>query len=348
MRAVLAGIALPLGSACSDSGGPAEQSITLSKSAVTFQAFIGGADPRPDTVMIGHSGTAPLTALGTAITYVSGTPGWLTATINQTTTPATLELDATPGAVTGTYSANVVVSAPGASASRTIATTLTVGPRGFLYTIRDSDSTLRRIDPITLAVTTIGNLGVEFAFGDCAWHPTRNTLYAVDGAGFRGVEFGTSLYTIDLTTGAATLVGDHGVFDMFALGYHPPSSSMYGSSVDTDDLYQFNVDNGAALIVGPTGGGYISGLAWDPVGQEFLGIDPDGFIYTVDVTTGTATELVTITATNDIGFTYDPVIDRFWAVDYSGNLFQYDPNADFARTTPAMGLGQQACIAYVP
>ena len=47
------------------------------------------------------------------------------------------------------------------------------------------------------------------------------------------------------------------------------------------------------------------------------------------------------------GWTYDPVIDRLWAVDYGGTIYQYNP-ATFARTTFATGTGSHTCMAYVP
>lgn len=47
------------------------------------------------------------------------------------------------------------------------------------------------------------------------------------------------------------------------------------------------------------------------------------------------------------GWTYDPVIDRLWAVDYGGNIYQYNPTT-FTRTTFATGQGAHTCMAYVP
>src|SRR6185295_18587278 len=111
-----------------------------------------------------------------------------------------------------------------------------------LYTIDDASDRLQLIDPVTFVITDVGALGVPYAFGDCAWNSTSSTMYVTDGRGAR------SLYTINLATGAATLVGVHGIVDMFALGYYPPTDNLYGVAGD-GNLYSFNLATGAATVV---------------------------------------------------------------------------------------------------
>jgi len=217
--------------------------------------------------------------------------------------------------------------------------------RGLLYLIHDANDTLQRMHPDSLVITNVGALGVAYDFGDCAWNPATNTLYMTEGRP------NNSLYTVNLTTGAATLVGVHGVVDLFALAYHPPSNSLVGVGGDRN-LYGFNLSTGAATLIGPTGitnGG--NGLVWDSARNalvlltaNFGGAD----LYTVNVATGQATPLAASPGIDNNGLTYDPVIDRYWSADYQGDLFQYDPTNSYARATLDSGLGPHTCIAYVP
>jgi hypothetical protein len=217
--------------------------------------------------------------------------------------------------------------------------------RNGLYVIHDDDEALQRMDPGTLALTTVGALGVTYDFGDCAWNPDDEKLYMTEGRG------SNSLYTVDLTTGAATLVGVHGLADVFALAYHPPSNSIVGVAGDKN-LYHMNLATGAATLIGATGTTYhINGLVWDSARNQLVGLTANftaASLYTVNVTTGEATLLAAAGAVDNNGLAYDPTSDRFLAVDYQGSLFQYNPTDGYARTTRGLDLGTHSCIAYVP
>ena len=227
-----------------------------------------------------------------------------------------------------------------------MSTALTVTlPRGAFYLIRESDDMLQRLDPTSLTLTNIGLLGVGYAFGDCAWDPANSTLYMVEGRSLN------TLYKINITTGAATVVGVHGVTDLFALAYYPPSNTLFGASSANGNLYRFNLTTGAATLVGATGTGSINGLAWDSARLQLVALTANlsaANLYTVNVVTGAATLLVATLGIDNNGLTYDPIIDRLLAADYGGNVYQYNPASSYARTTPLTGQGQHTCIAYVP
>jgi hypothetical protein len=70
-------------------------------------------------------------------------------------------------------------------------------------------------------------------------------------------------------------------------------------------------------------------------------------VWSINVTNGVGTLLTTVAGVNNHGITYDPVIDRFWQLDYDGNLFQYEPTT-FVRTPITSGQGAHTCAAYVP
>ena len=116
------------------------------------------------------------------------------------------------------------------------------------------------------AITLVGNLGTSLnslVFG------ADGTLYAAN----------SGLYTINTTTGAATLVGSGGGYgssgDLAFIG-----DSLYLSSVSGDNLYELDVLTGIGTFIGNIGFGAVYGLATDNnidlygvAGQNILSID---------------------------------------------------------------------------
>lgn len=106
----------------------APASIELSRTQVPMATTPGATVD--ETVDVANGGGRPLTGLATSIAYVTGTPGWLTATLSAASAPATLLLRASgTGLAQATYAAEVTVSSTVAGvASKTIAVQLVVGP----------------------------------------------------------------------------------------------------------------------------------------------------------------------------------------------------------------------------
>jgi len=128
----IAGLGLALAGCGGDSATgppPNAPSIVLAANAVTFAGVQGGAAPGMQTVAI-TAGSSGRTLAGLAagpITY-AGASGWLSASLDRTTAPATLTLSATTGTLAGgSYTASVPVAATGASNSpQHVAVTLLV------------------------------------------------------------------------------------------------------------------------------------------------------------------------------------------------------------------------------
>ncbi len=106
--------------------------IGFSSPGVDFTVVRGQADPPPQTVHIGNTGGATLSALSiTGIQYGEGQPsGWLQATLTSANLPSDLVLTArSAGLDAGTYTASVRVQAGAASNSpQNIGVRLTITP----------------------------------------------------------------------------------------------------------------------------------------------------------------------------------------------------------------------------
>jgi sugar lactone lactonase YvrE len=72
-----------------------------------------------------------------------------------------------------------------------------------------------------------------------------------------------SLYTMNLATGATTLVGPlSGPTNPNGLAFAPDTGTMYLVDNSTDTLYTINLTTGAAAVIGSTGTGNLLGLAY--------------------------------------------------------------------------------------
>jgi len=55
-----------------------------------------------------------------------------------------------------------------------------------------------------------------------------------------------------------------------------------------------------------------------------------------------------ITPIRNYGMTYDPVLDRFWVIDFDGQILQFDPGQMFALSQAGLVDGGYTCFASVP
>jgi hypothetical protein len=160
-----------------------------------------------------------------------------------------------------------------------------------LYIIDSDDSNLKMVDPIVGEATTIGYasaVGGE-SFTGMACDKGSGVMYAVSTDISE-----SSLYTIDLTTGEATLIGSTGVEGLIDIACDG-SGMIYGNCLVSDAIYQLDPATGASTYVGPTGydANYAQSMAWDPAtDQIFLAAyGASGELRLLDKTTG-ATSLI--------------------------------------------------------
>src|SRR5262245_2820037 len=174
------------------------------------------------------------------------------------------------------------------------------------------DALLVGINPATAAVTVIGPFnagptnsgGTPTTMADIAFDSAGN-LYGVASIG------GPSLYSINLATGQATLVGANGVSTSTTGGgiaisssgvfYGTPTSSRFGTYTSTTGAYT-NISNPAK----PAGGGY-GALDFD--GSVLYGLNvgtgspPPTHIVTIDTGTGVVTDIgVSLNSLDAIAF----------------------------------------------
>jgi len=99
------------------------------------------------------------------------------------------------------------------------------------------------IDHITGDMTLLGASGE--GLHSLAYDDSTGTMYAC-GA--------TDLFTVDMVTGAATLVGSYGISNSLMIGIACDGyGNMYGEDLHTDSFYSIDPTTGAATIIGPLG-----------------------------------------------------------------------------------------------
>jgi hypothetical protein len=202
---------------------------------------------------------------------------------------------------------------------------------GTLYTIDVASNELQTFDTRTLQFTNVAAIAPNsFNFGDLAY--SGSAMYMTQGFA------GTGLYTLNLTTGAETLVGDMGRNDMFGLAFDQ-TGTLYGSlsSGGFTGLYSINPNNAAINLIGDPGH-YLDGLTYLPTQNLLLGLNAGaGTLYGVNRTTGATTLLGGNQFINNCGIAYDPDTGLVWCLDWSGNVFTFNPNNNFAETLVMSG-----------
>jgi DNA-binding beta-propeller fold protein YncE len=135
--------------------------------------------------------------------------------------------------------------------------------------------------------------------------------------------YNVALYTLNQSTGAATLVGAHGVADLFGLAYDSQNNTLYGDD-SFGNFYSIDATTGAATLIG-SNSVYPGGLAYDAGSNTlYLTSAGSGELYSLDVNNG-ATTLVSsgVGDLNDNGITWDPLLGTFWVDDWNGNAYRY-------------------------
>ena len=123
-----------------------------------------------------------------------------------------------------------------------------------LYSVNDGLDQLQLINVTTGAVTPVGSMGAPVGTGTwvgMTYDRTTSTMYALSNSATTGA----SLYTVNLTTGLATLVGTNNVISSLVIDMaaHPTTGVLYGVDITGDTLVTINKTTAAVTVVGPLG-----------------------------------------------------------------------------------------------
>jgi len=148
----------------------------------------------------------------------------------------------------------------------------------FAASYHTASGTLFSVNPANGALISIGSAsGVDFDdFGS-----TTSGLYAVS--------FGATqdLYSINPSTGSATLIGPTGLGYGSWRGLSTNSGTLYFA--DGANLYTLNTTTGAATLVGAFGGSSEMGVLLTEGGILYGGDDINNTVDTINISTGAAT-----------------------------------------------------------
>jgi DNA-binding beta-propeller fold protein YncE len=206
----------------------------------------------------------------------------------------------------------------------------------------------RAISPIVTAGAITA--GIDFS-------PTNGQLYALTTL------YDNSLYTVNPTTGAASLVGPTGQTSVIEgdLAFDPTTGTLYGayevpSGTSNEELFTLNTSTGVATIVGPMSSSTIdvSGLAFDSSGQLWAvasGVNSTGIpaLLELDKTTGAITSSMSMGLDLNqptLGIRFDPSNGQLYMADGDGNFYQI--NTSNGDTTLIDSTGVDATgLAFV-
>ncbi|MBI4692752.1 MAG: hypothetical protein HY749_01880 [Gammaproteobacteria bacterium] len=171
----------------------------------------------------------------------------------------------------------------------------------------DSNGTIWTIDTGTFAVTSVGMTGAG-GMTDLAFH--NGQLYGVNAA---------KLYTIDMATGTASLVGATVGVSLNALATGP-DGKLYGASNSTTGLYTVNPATGATSLVGSSGV-YTAGDVASANGKLYFA-GTNNSLYTLDTATGAATLAGNMGFQSVFGLAFAGGV--MYGLDLAGDLLQID------------------------
>jgi hypothetical protein len=219
---------------------------------------------------------------------------------------ATIVDGAINGAATGADGAGYLNSFNGATATTLFDVSAT------------TDTLYTQNPPNNGTLVVVGALGIDItAVNGFDISPIGNAAFGAFTVG--GV---TGLYTVNTTSGAASLVGSIGTGATPLSGFAAETATtsnflVYGVTVD-NNLIKFNSARplttlSSVAITGLQGGESILGIDFRPATGRLFGLGSTNRIYTINVVTGAATSVGTLTTPllgTNFGFDFNPVPDR--------------------------------------
>jgi hypothetical protein len=184
------------------------------------------------------------------------------------------------------------------------------GPGGVYYVVK-ADLILYSLDKMTGLTTSVANItglvSGETIITGMAYHEATNVMY---------ISTPTRLYTLNLSTGLATLVGEitpTGLIICLAINCE---GQLYAVDIASDVLISINTTTGAGTVVGPVN--YAANFAQGADFDNATGIlywaaysgSGVSSIRTIDLVTGNSTEVVPTTGYEIDGFVIEGVCEQ--------------------------------------
>lgn len=210
----------------------------------------------------------------------------------------------------------------------------------------DSSRAISEIDVATGAKTPISTASAEAGTTGGLALGAGNTVYLTSTSN-------DALFTLDVPTGTATLVGAYGdaAIVMHGLEYVPATDTLYGVSSHDNGLYVINKATGAASLVGTTGLTSFSNLGWNPdTGVMYLTNSGTDSLYTLNLATGAATLIGPLNGpTNPNGLAFHTDNGTMYLVDNNtDSLYALDLVTGAATLVGSNGTGNLLGLVWMP
>lgn len=198
-------------------------------------------------------------------------------------------------------------------------------------TLFDIDMNTRKLfrqdPPNNGTLVEVGSLNVD-AFTDGAFDISPDNDVALASLTVSG---SNNLYTIDLTTGAATNIG---AFATAVTGIAIPTNSVAYSVDESNNLMMHDfMASGLPIskpITGLQSGENILGIDMRPATGQLYALGSTSRLYTINMASGAATivggQFGTLLNGTSFGFDFNPTVDRIRVVSNTGQNLRLDPN----------------------
>jgi hypothetical protein len=208
----------------------------------------------------------------------------------------------------------------------------------------DSGRALYDLDITTGAKTQFGTVSSNAGtVGEITRDPLTGTIY-LSSTSLHNV------YTLDLATGTATLIGPYlNATFMHGLEWDSSTGTLYGAAGSS--FYSVDTATGAATLVGATGVGAFINLGYRADTNVMYATSgaTDSF-YTIDRTTGAMTLIGALVGpTNPHSLAWDPEHQVMWHVDTGTNaLYTINLATGAATLVGSTGSGNLLGLMYLP
>ncbi|MFD1256398.1 DUF4394 domain-containing protein [Mucilaginibacter terrae] len=197
---------------------------------------------------------------------------------------------------------------------------------------------------------------------------TVNGGFDIDPSGVALAVAGTTLYQINVETGAATelgliaipnsTTGNNGIIGTSIIGIAIPTAPVAYAVDEANALYYFNTSSPSTAVTKPiTGlqaGENVLGIDFRPFNGQLYALGSTSRLYTINLGTGAATAVGTVPFTTALagtsfGFDFNPSADRIRIVSNTGQNLVADPNLGTVTASPnvtfSTGTGTPAVSA---